>query len=64
MPRDGRRNHTFIVRVWCESTDPGDAEEPWRGEVVHLPSGKRAYFGDFDSMAGILDSMTRGNRLS
>lgn len=64
MPKDGCRNHTFIVRVWSEETGSGKQSDEWRGEVVHVASGKRVYFGDFVSIAGILASMTKKSSLT
>lgn len=58
MSIEGRRSHTFIVRVWSESPDPGAGEE-WRGTVVHVPTGVRVSFREFPALAAILEMMTR-----
>ncbi|HEX5703532.1 MAG TPA: hypothetical protein VFX97_10075 [Pyrinomonadaceae bacterium] len=35
--------HSFIVKLWLEV--PNDRKRPpsWRGQVTHVPSGKRRY---------------------
>jgi hypothetical protein len=53
LPEPERRQHLFIVRVWCE---PGrtPAECQWRGSVEHVPSGDRRYFAARGDLARFL----------
>lgn len=34
------RVHSFIVRIWLESAEPGH-EVIWRGHVTHVAEGQR-----------------------
>ena len=44
-------SHSFIVKVWIEETaEETGAIALWRGHVVHVLSGERCYFQDFDTM--------------
>ncbi len=40
-----RREHAFLVRMWCESGGAGRRAE-WRGSVEHLATKQRRYFRD------------------
>jgi hypothetical protein len=45
-------NHTasFIVRIWCESSESGSACGEWRGSIEHVPSGQRGFFRDLGAV--------------
>lgn len=48
-PRTGQYQ-TFIVRFWQDGT-----EEPSRGHIQHVASGRGAYFRDLDRMLRFMD---------
>ncbi len=33
--------HSFIVKVWREAADQAGAPMIWRGQITHVPSGRR-----------------------
>lgn len=43
-----RRDHLFIIRMWCERYAPGDR---WRGSVHHVASGRRIVSANLDEIA-------------
>jgi len=46
--------HSFILRFWSEPRESGGATPLWRGEVEHVPTGKRIYFKNFDELEQFL----------
>jgi hypothetical protein len=48
--------HSFILRCWREPRELEAAEPVWRGEVEHVPTGKRVYFNNFEELKGFLAS--------
>ncbi len=48
---DRRQIHSFIVRVWLETSSVAKDREMWRGHIVHLPSYERHYFSDINEIA-------------
>jgi hypothetical protein len=50
--------HSFIVRVWCETEEPGDKEHTWRGSVEHVGSGLRLHFYDLDGVTRFIQEQT------
>ena len=50
------RSAAFIVRVWCERSDPpAELVRDWRGSIEHVESGDRMYFRE---LAAIGEFMT------
>ncbi len=47
------RTYTFIVRVWPEENDPGQAV--WRGTLVCVQTGERA---SFQTLGGLAEKVT------
>lgn len=41
--------HSFIVRIWLESAEPGEAVL-WRGHVTHVADGTRQGFQSLDDL--------------
>ena len=50
MPLLEERAAAFIVRIWCESNDVGSPSGEWRGSIEHVPSGRKGYFRDLESI--------------
>ncbi len=48
--------HSFVLRCWREPRELEEAEPVWRGEVEHVPTGKRIYFKNFEELKGFLAS--------
>ncbi len=48
--------HSFILRCWREPREIEEAAPVWRGEVEHVPTGKRIYFKNFEELKGFLAS--------
>ena len=40
----------FIIKVWLEETAEEAGRAKWRGHITHVPSGKRRYIQDLDSI--------------
>jgi hypothetical protein len=43
---DGRRIHSFIVKIWREDAAQLDRWAIWRGQITHVPSNRRQYVTD------------------
>jgi hypothetical protein len=48
--------HSFVLRCWREPRELEEAESVWRGEVEHVPTGKRIYFKNFEELKQFLAS--------
>lgn len=48
--------YIFIVKIWSEEVIDSENETLWRGEVKHVPSGKRHYFGSTEQFLAILQT--------
>lgn len=38
------QTHSFIIKVWREESSDAPHTVCWRGQITHVPSGKRHYF--------------------
>lgn len=47
---------SFIIRIWREEEAPETGHVIWRGHVTHVPSGKRSYFQDMDTVRIFMES--------
>jgi hypothetical protein len=45
---------SFIVKIWLEETAQEAGQATWRGHITHVPSGKRRYLQDLDSIADFI----------
>jgi hypothetical protein len=45
---------SFVIRIWVEETAAEAGNAHWRGHVTHVPSGKRRYFQDLQSMVAFI----------
>jgi hypothetical protein len=45
--------HSFIVKVWSEATD--EKTVSWRGNITHVPSGRRLYITDVNEICGFIE---------
>lgn len=41
---------SFIVRIWLEEEPPGNRGGVWRGQIIHVPSGKQQYFQELSQV--------------
>jgi hypothetical protein len=48
--------HSFITRIWLEEKNEKLDYILWRGHITHIPSGKRLYFQDLDTMLAFVKS--------
>lgn len=39
---------SFIIKIWVEEADDGRGRARWRGQITHVPSGKRSYLRDLN----------------
>lgn len=46
--------HSFVVKIWRESTDDDQEEGQWRGHITHVPSGERRYLKGLGSIAAFI----------
>ena len=51
-----KETHSFVLRCWREPRELEAAESVWRGEVEHVPTGKRIYCKNFEELKGFLAS--------
>jgi len=42
--------HIFVVRVWCESAEPGPGGE-WRGSIEHAATHDKRYFREVEVLS-------------
>ena len=43
-------SHPFFVRIWLEEGANDAHPATWRGHITHVPSGRRQYLKDLDSI--------------
>ncbi len=48
---------SFILRLWLEQSDRGDADGEWRGEVKQVPTGDSAYFRTLEALPPLLAAL-------
>ncbi len=54
-----KETHLFILRIWREMLDGGQAE--WRGRVQLVPGGELLYFRTWDALVEhIVDALPGG----
>jgi hypothetical protein len=46
--------HPFIVKIWLEETVEEARRATWRGQITHVPSGKRRAFSDLSDMTAFI----------
>lgn len=46
--------HPFIVRIWLEETAEEARQPSWRGQITHVPSGKRRTFSRLPDMTAFI----------
>lgn len=56
MNRPPRRAHTFIIRLWVEPREVVGSQE-WRGEIQHVPSGRRTHFRRLETLGEVVERM-------
>jgi hypothetical protein len=44
----GDRTASFILRIWREPGELGEAGSEWRGSIEHVGSGRRKFFRELD----------------
>ena len=55
QPNQPNTSHLFLVRLWAESNDEGDAV--WCGKVQHVTKGGADQFRDWPTLIDILLAM-------
>lgn len=50
MDHDPTGRHTFVLRVWTEAAAPDRPDGAWRGEVVHVASGRRRFVASWEDV--------------
>ena len=43
-------DHSFIVRVWLEELAEDAGQGAWRGNIIHVASGKRRYLRELNDI--------------
>jgi hypothetical protein len=46
--------HPFTVRIWLEETAEEARQAVWRGQITHVPSGKRRTFSRLPDMTSFI----------
>jgi hypothetical protein len=54
MSTEKETMHSFIVRVWIESTELEPADAQWRGMIEHVLSRERQYLLDLDDLEAFI----------
>lgn len=49
----------FVVRLWLEAQDEAATVFTWRGQVTHVPSGRRIYVNQLDDVQTAINSFLR-----
>ena len=42
--------HSFVIKIWLEETPAEAGKAIWRGQITHVPSGKRRFIEDLDEI--------------
>ena len=55
--------HSFVVRIWLESSADDEWQNRWRGQITHLPGNESQSFNDLNRIMDFMlpylkDSMT------
>ena len=50
METSEANTHPFIVKIWLEES----RRATWRGQITHVPSGKRRAFSDLSDMTAFI----------
>lgn len=43
--------HSFVIRIWYETTDEEGTATAWRGYIDHVGVDERLYFQELEKMA-------------
>ncbi|HMN31285.1 MAG TPA: hypothetical protein PKE45_24250 [Caldilineaceae bacterium] len=46
--------HSFLIRLWVEERSAETGQVTWRGQIIHVPSGKRQAISDPDEIIAFL----------
>lgn len=50
MDRPETGSHSFIVKVWLETSIGEKGQARWRGRITHVPGGEYRYVTDLDEI--------------
>lgn len=50
-----RQGSSFVVRIWWERGDPGQAAGQWRGWIQHVRSGHQIYFVSLRDLVAFIE---------
>jgi len=48
--------HSFVVKIWLEEAATQEKAAVWRGRIVHVPSGERAFFKNMNDLLAIMQT--------
>jgi hypothetical protein len=46
--------HRFIVKVWLEETSQEAGDATWRGQITHVPSGRRGTIQELEDIVAFV----------
>lgn len=47
---------SFVIKIWLDDTAVEDGAVSCRGQITHVPGGKRHYFDSLDGVTSIIES--------
>ncbi len=45
---------SFVVKIWLEEAATKEKAAVWRGRIIHVPSGERRFFKDWNELSAIM----------
>jgi hypothetical protein len=58
MTSTQRPGGSFVIRIWHDEADAGEARPRWRGWVQHTRSGESVYVQDLKDMFDFIERWT------
>lgn len=47
--------HAFVIRIWLEEMADGRQNATWRGQITHVPSGRRRSIDHLHDIATFIE---------
>jgi hypothetical protein len=47
--------HSFIVKLWLEPSADKYSQDTWRGNITHVPDGRRQYLRELDDITDFIE---------
>ncbi len=60
LDADGSSVHSFIVKLWVERAADEATRATWRGNITHVPDGRRRPVRKLDDITDFIEPYLRG----